>query len=71
MESRPDKIAPKSIQTIKVMGQELPERASKLGMGDPFDIHERWAQEKDTTEVGDEQPLEPLGKKVLIIPACQ
>jgi hypothetical protein len=50
MESLPGKIAPKSVPPVKVMGKELPERTAKLAMGDPFDIHDRGAQEKDAKD---------------------
>jgi hypothetical protein len=71
MGSRPGKIAPKSLQPVKVMGKELPQRTAKLTMGNPFDIYDWGAQDKDAQEEGDEQPLEALGQKLPVLPLIE
>ena len=49
----------------------MPERPAKLAMGDPLNIHLRWAQDKDAQEERDEQPLEPFGQKLPLLPLIE
>ena len=53
------------------MRQELPEGPGKLCMRDPLNIHLRWAQNEDAKDERNDQPLEPFGKKLSVIPALE
>ncbi len=60
MKTHPRKVAAESIEAVEVFREELKKRASKLRMGDPFDVDLRRYEDEEAKDKGDHESLGSL-----------